>query len=125
MYQRKNVGFSEEAEESEEKQKSKLIRKNTPHYTKGSRLDMNPNDAKAKVNQILNGGESPTLNGLRDPKISLVTQVEEQLRTIYRSEGGLGLSIAGGKDSPPYNPEKPEDEVIIWMDGIPRAWTGP
>lgn len=47
------------------------------------------------------------------PLGSLVSAVEEQTRTIHRLNGTLGLSLAGGTDSPPFNPDRPQDDGIF------------
>ncbi|XP_067665629.1 protein scribble homolog isoform X12 [Haliotis asinina] len=126
MRERK-VGFADDIEEQPEKD-HRLRRRDTPHYLKNKRINLNSSkeDAEQKVREILaqaaaqkdKAAVDSELAPPEDETMALTTQhvpvkVEEEVVaiTIHREPGqGLGVSIAGGKGSTPY---KGDDESIF------------
>ncbi|XP_046565481.1 protein scribble homolog isoform X10 [Haliotis rubra] len=126
MRERK-VGFADDIEEQPEKD-HRLSRRDTPHYLKNKRINLNSSkeDAEQKVREILaqaaaqkdKAAVDSDLAPPEDETMALTTQhvpvkVEEEVVaiTIHRGPGqGLGVSIAGGKGSTPY---KGDDESIF------------
>ncbi|KAK6167504.1 hypothetical protein SNE40_021512 [Patella caerulea] len=125
----KAVGFTPEFEEEPDKEQ-KLRRRDTPHYLKNKRVNLNASkeDAEQKVREILaqaaahkdTAAISSNLQPPEDDTIAVLTstqhvpvkiQEEEVEMHIIRQPGqGLGISIAGGKNSTPY---KGDDESIF------------
>ncbi|XP_050389394.1 protein scribble homolog isoform X6 [Patella vulgata] len=125
----KAVGFTPEFEEEPDKEQ-KLRRRDTPHYLKNKRVNLNASkeDAEQKVREILaqaaahkdTAAISSNLQPPEDDTIAVLTstqnvpvkiQEEKVEMHIVRQPGqGLGISIAGGKNSTPY---KGDDESIF------------
>ncbi|XP_022109604.1 protein scribble homolog isoform X3 [Acanthaster planci] len=94
----KHVGFSSDIEDQLEKTDLKLHRRDTPHYLKNKRVNLNEEpDEKttALLNQVL--ARTAAEQAQREqPKY-------DRLEISFSREGGgLGISIAGGRGSTPY-----------------------
>ncbi|CAH2286235.1 scribble homolog isoform X11 [Pelobates cultripes] len=125
--------YDEDEEDRRSLEKKRLIRKDTPHYKKHSKITKLPNTEA--VVALLQGhgtgglqeeGESYSQPledhddlDVRDKDWESEETREERLNsqqnvkltlTILRQTGGLGISIAGGKGSTPY---KGDDEGIF------------
>ncbi|XP_041361778.1 protein scribble homolog [Gigantopelta aegis] len=125
----RKVGFADDLEDDADKD-HRLRRRDTPHYLKNKRINLNssPEDAEQKVREILAQAaaqkEQAAVDSqlkapegevmmLSSPTQQIPVAVEEDELTLQlvREPGqGLGISIAGGKGSTPY---KGDDESIF------------
>ncbi|XP_038051485.1 protein scribble homolog isoform X3 [Patiria miniata] len=128
----RHVGFSSDVEDQPEQTDLKLHRRDTPHYLKNKRVNLNeePDQMTTQLlNQVLarTAAEQakrdepnyerrcPTSPSLRKShslfaslgnlrsRICSTESIQEQLEISFSREGGgLGISIAGGRGSTPY-----------------------